>query len=92
MVRISTLLAFSGVVAVAFECEVAALVLLGLAVGLAWYLAWVHEGACGEHVGTRREMSLLFRRNSIFGDQWFAISKFPVNPRLLLGCTRPCLA
>ena len=34
----SVLSAFIGVVAVAFECEVAALVFLGLAVGVARYL------------------------------------------------------
>jgi hypothetical protein len=35
----STLLAIIGVVAVAFECEVAALAFLGLAVGVARFLA-----------------------------------------------------
>ena len=39
MVGISVLLSFIGVVAVAFECEVAALVFLGVAVGVARYLA-----------------------------------------------------
>jgi hypothetical protein len=39
MVGISVLSAFIGVVAVAFECEVAALVFLALAVGGARYLA-----------------------------------------------------
>jgi hypothetical protein len=39
MISISVLSAFIGVVTVAFECEVAALVFLGLAVGVARYLA-----------------------------------------------------
>ena len=39
MIAFATLLSFIGVVAVAFECEVAALVFLGLAVGVARYLA-----------------------------------------------------
>jgi hypothetical protein len=38
MVAISVLLSCRAVVAVAFECEVAALVFLGLAVGVARYL------------------------------------------------------
>jgi hypothetical protein len=39
MHAVSVLLASTGVVAVAFECEVAALVFMGLAVGVARYLA-----------------------------------------------------
>jgi hypothetical protein len=39
MVGISVLSAFIGVVAVSLECEVAALVFLGLAVGIARFLA-----------------------------------------------------
>jgi hypothetical protein len=39
MLAVSVLLTFIGVVAVAFECEVAALVFMGLAVGVARFLA-----------------------------------------------------
>jgi hypothetical protein len=39
MTGISVLSAFIGTVAVAFECKVAALVFLGVAVGVARYLA-----------------------------------------------------
>jgi hypothetical protein len=39
MISVSVLLSFIGVVAVAFECEVAALAFMGLAVGIARYLA-----------------------------------------------------
>jgi hypothetical protein len=38
MIGFSTMLAFIGVVAVAFECEVAALVFFGVAVGVARFL------------------------------------------------------
>jgi hypothetical protein len=38
MIGFSTMLAFIGVVAVAFECEVTALVLLGSAMGVARFL------------------------------------------------------
>jgi hypothetical protein len=39
MIAFATLLSFIGVVAVAFECDVAALAFMGLAVGVARYLA-----------------------------------------------------
>jgi len=39
MIGVSVLSPFIGVVAVAFECEVAALVFLGVAVGIPWFLA-----------------------------------------------------
>jgi hypothetical protein len=51
MIGISVLAVIIAVVAVSFECEVATLVFLGLAVGVARYsLTWC-EGACGGLVG-----------------------------------------
>ncbi len=77
--------AFIGVVAVALECEVAALVFLALAVGVARFLARDvgHEEACGgswEHVCER---SLFFLRTPIFKIMLPPASRSPSKPT---GC------
>jgi hypothetical protein len=80
MISVSVLLSVIGVVAVAFECEVAALAFMGLAVALRVILRdGERAGTCGDTWGARKTR-LLFHRIPFLEKTLRPISKCSSKP------------